>query len=171
MPILNNDDILVSGSYEGLIVNPLTAETRGAEFFNEDTVVIPSGRCVCQGAADTGLILPVDANSVPRGIAMLPVGIEKRDGYSLDAVGDFGWPVDWPMPMFVRGDILVYYDEAVTPADNVFMIHTAYTGAKVGQFRTDANTDKAIQIVHARPLESGGPGLVKTFFDFNLPNA
>ncbi|MEO1208289.1 MAG: hypothetical protein AAFX78_01985 [Cyanobacteria bacterium J06638_20] len=162
MPINQTSWDLDSDLYEGQILSS-PADTVIYTGINADSVIVPFGRMGCLGTGGESdrlpIILPVDANSKPMGIiARSPNTFEQREGYSIDANGDMGYPLKRELGYMVRGVIAVYVDEAVAVTDDVFWIHTAYTGAKKGQFRTDANTDKAVQLTGAqwrRPATAG----------------
>lgn len=169
MPPISYDDS-PGTYYEGQIVYPLEDNIIRTGI-NFDSVILPFGRLACLDETATGdgtrlpIILPDDANAIPRGILVKTDTFEKREGYSLNAEGDMGYPLNHQLAYMVKGTIAVYTDVAITPDDDVFWIHTAYTGAKVGQFRNDANTDKAVQLTGAKWLALGGPGIVPLSID------
>lgn len=164
MPIIQSDWDLDSTLMEGQILSGLNDSVIYTGI-NADSVVVPFGRLACLAASGGDgdrlpVILPADANSKPLGILVRATNFETRPGYSLDAAGDLGYPLNYEVSYMVRGVIGVYVDEAVEVTDNVFWIHTAYTGAKKGQFRTDANTDKAVQLTGAKWRRAGAAGSV-----------
>lgn len=159
MPITNYSDLLDSTSlYEGQIV--YVEETIQRTGINSDSSIIVFGRAVVQGTGDKDLLLPVDANSVLRGIAVKTDAFEKRDSYSVNADSDMGYPLDYPVTYLVRGVIAVKVQQSVTPASSVYWIHTPQTGQKKGQWRADADTNRAVQLTGARFLKSGSAGSV-----------
>ncbi|PHJ59589.1 hypothetical protein VF14_08945 [Nostoc linckia z18] len=159
MPINNCTDLLDGASlYEGQVANLESSVIRTAA--NADTDILVFGRALVKGSGDKDLILPVDANSLFMGIAYATDTIEKRSGFSINADGDFGYPLDWTISYLVRGVIGVKVVQNVNPASNVFWIHTPQTGQRKGQFRADADTNRAVQITNARFMKSGTAGSV-----------
>lgn len=160
MPINEYSDLTeLEGLYEGQIATTEPSVVRSG-INSEASAIIVFGRAVVQGTGDTDLLLPEDANSILLGIAVATDIFEKRSGYSLDGNGDMGYPVDYPVSYLIRGVIGVKVNEAVTPAADVFFVHTAFTDNAVGTFRTDAGTAQAVQIATARFLKSGAAGSV-----------
>lgn len=158
MPILDNADLSSAKLFEGQVATTEPSVIRTG--INADTAILVFGRALVKGTGDDDLILPAGAGGILLGIAMATDTIEKRTGHSVNSDGDMGYPVDYAVSYLIRGVIGVKVGQAVTPASNVFYVHTAFTGAAVGTFRADANTDKAAQITNARFLASGGIGSV-----------
>lgn len=160
MPILDNSDLTSLRLFEGQVATTEPSVIRTG--INADSVPLIFGRALVKGPGDEDLILPAGAGGLLMGIScVIDVPIfEKREQYSLNVDGDMGYPVDYAVSYLIRGVIGVKVGQNVTPASNVFYVHTAFTGAAVGTFRTDANTDKALQIANARFLASGAAGSV-----------
>ena len=136
--------------------------------FNEETIVLPFGRAVVKGTADDDLLLPVDANSILRGIAFLSDTIEKREGYSLDADGLFGYPTKHTVSFVKRGTVAVKVDSAVTQGQPAYWRHTAAGAERKGNFRADADTADAVLIAQSMFLASGQAGDIVPL-SINLP--
>lgn len=117
---------------------------------NADTVVLAAGFGCVKGTNAGEVILPSGAGTF-EGIITLPFSIEKRTGYSLDAGGRFGYPVDYEVAFANQGVWAVYVDDTVTRGDAVYLSHTASTSV-VGAFRNDANTSNAQLIDGAKFL-------------------
>lgn len=158
MPITGNADLLDGDIlYEGEIAYIQDATIRSGTNAEASTI-IPFGRAVVKGTADDDLLLPVDANSVLMGIAVRTTSIEGRDGYSIDTNGDMGYPVDYRMGYLTSGVIAVKLGGAVTPASDVYWVHTTNGASVKGTFRADADTANAVQVTAARFLDSGAAG-------------
>ena len=136
--------------------------------FNADTVVLTFGRAVVKGTGDKDLLLPVDANSLLMGIAYHTDIFEKREGFSLDADGDMGYPLDYTVSYVKRGTVAVKIDGNVTAGQSAFWRHTAAGAERKGVFRADADTADAVQIPQSKFLESGVAGDIVPL-SINLP--
>jgi len=173
MPLLNFNDLdALPNLMLGEIWNKLS-EVIALTGHNADTVIIPYGYAVSFPAAGTigfaagtPLVLPVDATTPIRGIALANNSHERRDS-AVTAGGLLGYPVrsavgnldrpNYLMSYLVRGVIGVQIDQDVTRLSPVFARHTVGgvgTGTK-GVFRTDADTARALQIVNAEYLVNG----------------
>lgn len=168
MPITNYNDILDGEDlYEGqiaLAVPPIVY----TGFNSETAALIIFGRAVVQGVGDKDLLLPADANSVFRGIAVKTDIFEKRSGFSLDSNGDMGYPIKYPVSYLTRGVIGVKVAQNVTPTSPVFWVHTTNSTSVKGMFRIDADTNRAVQLSTARFLKTGAAGSVVPLA-INLP--
>jgi hypothetical protein len=161
MPITNYSDLLDGDKlYEGQIASIETAVIRTGVNADSTNTILVFGRALVKGTGDRDLILPVDANSVLTGIAIATDTFEKRTGYSLNADNDMGYPLYQPVSYLVRGVIGVKVVQNVTPSSAVYWIHNPQTGQRKGQFRADADTNRAVQITNARFLRSGIAGSV-----------
>jgi len=145
MAITTYDDISNAGLIEGQIYSAEGATKIRTGFNTEASTIIPAGFAVCRAAASVAedstknipLILPADANSIFAGIALLPVGIEKRSGYSLDTNNRFGYPVGYEVAYLVQGTIAVPVDDTVAYGDPVFWRHATTGDELAGMFRMD----------------------------------
>lgn len=154
MAITTYDDVSNAGLIEGQIYSAEGATKIRSGFNSEASTIIPAGFAVCRAASSVAedstknipLILPADANSIFAGIALLSNAIEKRSGYSLDADGRFGYPIDYEVAYLVEGVIAVPVDDTVAYGDPVFWRHTASGDERSGMFRMDADTADAVQI-------------------------
>jgi len=124
-------------------------------------ILIPGRAVVADPSNDRGLIYPVDANSIFKGILTEPLGVEKRDGYSVTSEGLFGWPAYSEVAYMIRGVVGVKITQAMTENDPIYWIHTPATGELDGQFRKDANTNKAVLLPSARLRRRGVAGQVR----------
>lgn len=130
--------------------------------------VIAAGKGVIRGAADETLTLPSATGGYFLGVAMLSDTYEKREGYSIDADGKFGWPENYTVSYVRRGVIAVPIDSDCVQGGAVYLIHTASTGQVPGHFRKDADTDAADLVPNAvfwKTLTEAGVGLIA----LNLP--
>lgn len=149
MAITTYTDISEAGLIAGQIYSEeLTSARRTG--YNAGTVVLTAGYGCVKGTNKDELILPSGAGTF-MGILTLPLSLEKRTGYSLDANGNFGYPVDYEVTYVTQGVIAVWVDDTVAQGDPVFLNHTASTSV-IGAFRNDANTSNAQQITEAKFL-------------------
>lgn len=153
MPITTYTDIQDAGFVEGQIYSDAGSTTILSGYNGTASTIIPAGFAVCLDGAGTiegntnyPLILPADANSVFMGIAVLPKGVEKVSGTSVDADSRFGFPVDTEVQYMTNGIIAVPVDDTVAINDPVFWRHTATGDERAGMFRMDADTADAVQI-------------------------
>lgn len=175
MPLTDSKDLLDGDRlFEGQLLYPKDTDIWPAD--NEDSVILVFGRLVVWGTAEQGVILPVDANSAPAGIAMATDTIEKRLGYSLNDDGDMGYPLKHRVSLVRKGVIGVKVTQSVTRSSPVFWIHTpaANTIQRKGHFRADASptggqnsVDRAVALSNARFVRAGSAGsVVPLEFDF-----
>jgi hypothetical protein len=166
MPITDLKDLLDGDRlYEGQLLYPKDADIWAAD--NEDTQILVFGRLLVWGAAEEGVLLPVDANSIPAGIAMATDTIEKRSGYSLNADNDMGYPLKHRVSLVRRGVIGVKVVQAVTKNSSPFWIHNPQTGQRKGHFRADLDTNRAVLLPNARFIRAGAINTVVPLeFDF-----
>ena len=136
--------------------------------FNTDTVVLTFGRALVKGTGDMDLRLPVNGSSILMGIAYHTDIFEKRLGYSLDADGNMGYPIDHTVSYVKRGTVAVRIDGTVTAGQAAFWRHTAAGAERKGTFRADADTSDAVQIPQSRFLKSGVAGDIVPL-SINLP--
>jgi hypothetical protein len=161
MPITNYSDLLDGDKlYEGQVTSLESVVVRTGVNGDSTNNILIFGRALAKGSGDRDLILPVDANSILTGIAIATDTFEKRSGYSLNSDSDMGYPLYQPVSYLVRGVIGVKVVQSVTPASPVFWIHNPQTGQRKGQFRADADTNRAVQITNARFMRSGVAGSV-----------
>jgi hypothetical protein len=161
MPITSHSDILSRAAYdEGQTFNrPMDVIDVG--FTQEATTIIPFGFAVVQGTAYNQVRLPVDANSVFKGFAVLINAFEKRASETINSDDRFGYPalsagLDYALNYLSLGRIAVPCSTAMAIGASVFYVYTAdgaVTGERVGMVRNSANTLKATQITNARVIE------------------
>lgn len=127
---------------------------------SEESGIILFGSAVCQGTATNGLILPADANSVFRGVAVKTDVFEKRSGYSLDSNEDMGYPTKYELGYLLRGVIGVKVATAVAITDPVYWVHTTNGASVKGLWRNNADTANAVQVTAARWVTPASAGNV-----------
>lgn len=167
MPLTDSKDLLDGDRlFEGQLLYPKDSDIWAAD--NEDSVILVFGRLLAWGATEQGVLLPVDANSAPAGIAMATDTIEKRLGYSLNTDGDMGYPLKHRVSLVRKGVIGVRVVQAVTRSSPPFWIHNPQTGQRKGQFRADADTNRAVSMANvARFIRAAAPNTVVPLeFDF-----
>ena len=154
MPITTYTDVQDAGLIPGQIYSEeLSASIRTG--YNQDTVVLPAGFGCVKGTNQGEVILPSGAGTF-MGIIKLPFSLEKRTGYSLDASGRYGYPINYEVAYINQGVIAVFVDDTVAEGDAVYLNHTVSTSV-VGAFRNDANSSNA-QLVDGAKFLSGAVG-------------
>lgn len=167
MPISDYSDLLDGQKYyEGQLIFAEPAYIFTG--INADSVILPFGRALVKGTGDMDLILPVNGSSVLMGIAFLSDTFEKRTGYSLDADGNFGYPLKNVVSYIKRGTVAVKVDSAVVAGAPAFWRHTAAGAERKGTFRADADTSDAVQIPQSRFMASAASGSIVPL-SINLP--
>lgn len=154
MAITTYSDISAAGLIEGMIYSEPGATVCLTGFNAETSAIIPAGFAVVRAATSVAemdrtsipLELPADSGDTFAGFAVLPKGLEKRTGYSLNSDSRFGYPIDYEVAYMVKGIIAVPVDDTVAYGDPVFWRHTAAGDERVGMFRMDADTADAVQI-------------------------
>jgi hypothetical protein len=136
---------------------------------NAQGEIIPFGCGLAKGTNDDDLVLPSATGFTFMGVALATDTIEKRDGYSLTAGGEMGWPITYRMSYWRRGGVIaVPIDSDCAKGGSVYCIHTASSGQVPGHFRKDANTDQADLVpglVFWKTFAAAGIGLLRS----NLP--
>jgi len=155
-----NQPVAVNGLLADASGQPKTVNT-----FNNPAVEIPFGRMVAKiSADDNGVDLPTDAGDLLVGIALRDYTVAEGD-----ATAENAYKINSAVAVLRRGQVYVEVDEAVTPDDNVFVRHTANGGLdKLGVFRQDADTARAVAVPEAKFLTSGSAGEL-VIVDMNLP--
>ncbi len=150
----------ISGMLDDASGSPKNIVTR-----NNPLVEIPFGRAVAKIAGDD------DGIKLPDGGAVTLEGVclESRALPEGSATLDSAWPVKSAVPILRRGRVRVYVEEAVTPADDVYVRHTANGQlTQLGAFRTDNDGGNALAFAAAKYVKSAGAGEIATV-DVNLP--
>lgn len=150
----------ISGMLDDASGSPKNIVTR-----NNPAVEIPFGRAVAKIVGDDdGIKLPDGA-----GVTLEGVCLESRAVPEGSATLDSAWPVKSAVPVIRRGRVRVFVEEAVTPADSVFVRHTV-NGAlnQLGAFRKDNDGGKALAFTEAKYVKSAIAGEMATV-DVNLP--
>jgi len=155
---------LIDGAafFQGKLANASEAEliTKISSFNG----VLTFGLGLVRGASDDLATLPSATGQRFVGVARATDTIEKRAGYSIDADGKMGYPLQHVMSVAIKGVIAVPVDSDCVEGAPVYLIHTASSGQKVGHFRKDANTDKADLVpgaVFDRSLSGAGLGVIR----------
>ena len=117
---------------------------------------IPFGRGLAQGLTDSGAVLPSATGFAFQGISIARAKGRPRDNtVSPPVTGDAEYKEDDAVAVLRKGRIWVVPEDAVTPASDVYVRHTAgIAGETVGRFRTDADSAKADQVSNARWITS-----------------
>jgi hypothetical protein len=117
--------------------------------WNNPTDEVPYGRMLAKVAGDdNGAKLPTADSDVMVGVAVLE---QNR--------ADDHYPAKSAMAVLKRGQIYVEVEEDVTPDNDVFVrFADGAGGTEKGIFRTDADTDTAVQVTNARYLTSASAG-------------
>lgn len=132
---------------------------------------IPFGRGVVRSASGDDLaVLPSATGFVFEGISVNRAkGRIKDNSVSPPITGDAEYKEDESFPVLRKGRIWVIPEDAVTPASDVYLRHTANGVTFVpGRWRTDADTAKGDQITGARWLTTASAGQLAVL-EINLP--
>ena len=157
MAITDYNDLTGQGYIAGSLYSSIVGATP-ITYVNAGTVVLPAGFGAVISAAGEAT-LPSGAGTFA-GVVVIPETIEKRTGYSLDASGYFGYPVDYEAALATQDMYAVYVDDTVAAGDPVYLNHTASTSV-VGTFRNDANSSNA-QLVSGARFETAATGTDST---------
>jgi hypothetical protein len=135
--------------------------------------IIPFGRAVSYGGAESKVKLPAAATDVQtagdfgmfEGIALEDPSKECTAENTLGVAGINAaiHEIGDAIPVLKRGRCFVYTEQAVAPSDPVFVRFTASGNNVVGNFRKDLDTDKAVaagEKIHFVGVTSGA-GLVE----------
>jgi len=125
---------------------------------NEEVTSVPFGIMMAAGTdPEKQTLLPAAVTDVMLGV-LVHKHTQERTGLDAGATGD----------IMTQGHVWVVVEEAVTPADDVF-VRCVSTGAEQsGAFRTDADGTDAVQVTSARFVSStSGAGLA--ILAINLP--
>lgn len=167
MPFTDYADTIDGGLfYEGQLAKAEPGLIRSG--INADTVVLAFGLGLAKGTGDDDLIIPAATGFKFMGVSFATDTFEKREGYSIDANGKMGYPLDYRTSYVRRGIVAVPIDSDCAKGSPVYCIHTASSGQVPGHFRKDANTDKADLVPNAvfwKTLSAAGIGLIA----LNLP--
>lgn len=165
MPITNYNDLIDGEYHEGQLIYANENDVLTGYNDTASTILI-GGRGVTVGSGHSAGSLPllelVNGSSLLWAVIVAPtMTVEKRTGYSIDANGDYGWPVDYnAVPYILRGIIAVKVTTDVLVTDTPHCIHTADPGEAKGQWRANANTNKATASSRSRFLRPGSAGTV-----------
>lgn len=106
-------------------------------------------------------LIPPDANGVFAGVLIHADTYEPRT-----QLGDTGVKPGAALNVLKEGACYVYVEDAVTKGQQLFLRHTANGAGKVpGQFRSDADTAKAIEVPVVTREATTGAGLVQVDVD------
>ncbi|MNS39595.1 hypothetical protein D3C72_718820 [compost metagenome] len=142
-------------------------EGQVADLTNHDALTyaaegaIPFGRGVVEGTTPKQVKLPGAASTAAqfRGVTLHSHAVEQ------DADGVAQYRDKRATSVMTRGRVLVKVEQNVVPGDAVYLrIAANGAGTAAGQFRKDADTDKAVAITKARWTEAiaaGGVGVLE----------
>lgn len=142
--------------------------------------VIPFGRLVALDTNPGKVKLPaaatdiLDANSESRPVEGIVISTQAIQEQATNTLGVANanvpaYPIGYNFSVLRKGRVWVWAEEAVTPADQVFVRHTAAGNNKPGNFRQDADTANAALLKGARFMSTTtGAGLV--LVEINLTN-
>jgi hypothetical protein len=127
------------------------ANRKSLSLANEEATAVEYGRPVVEGTdGEKQFLLPSSAGENFMGIT-----IHQHDREDLDADGI----VEGEIAEVLRsGRIWVKVFEAIALGDDVYYQHTANAGAVPGDWRNDADTANADQLVQAQWLTAAGAG-------------
>lgn len=139
--------------------------------------VTPFGRCVIRDAADDKVKLPAaildietatGESRLVEGIVVMSQAIEDQPANTL-GVADVNvpaYPANYAFSVMRKGVVWVQSEQAVSPADPVFVRALVSGDEKPGNFRKDADGTNAAQLKGARfASTTTGAGLVKVEID------
>ncbi len=141
-------------NYRGQVVDANDAAIMSAV---AEGTILP-GDALIEGVAAGSVIVP-NATGVFRGVAVRSLDLEANSSGIIEYVDGN------EVACLRRGRIAVTVNETVVAGDPVFFIHT---GGDEGQFRQDADTANADQIVGAEFLTGATVGLLAVI---NIPSA
>jgi hypothetical protein len=128
---------------------------------NEETVAVEYGRPAVEGTDGAKqFLLPSAA-----GENFLGITLHSHDREDLDADGV---SPDEPAELLRKGRIWVKVFEAIALGDDVYYQHTANAGAVPGDWRNDADTANADQLVQAQWLTAASAGEL-ALLEINYP--
>lgn len=134
----------------------------------EASANMPFGIALAKGAADFGALLMVNGSSVVIGVAQHVHNVDP--GQVAATPAGAGVPPKYPVNVLKRGRIWVSVEQAVTPASNVFVRHTAGAGGtQKGAFRTDADTATAVQVTNGMRFLTSTTGAGLAVLEVNFP--
>lgn len=118
---------------------------------------MPAGIAVTRGTADNECRNMVDASSVVIGVTMFDHSYSQP--LTIGATGEALFPPDSVIGILRDGEIWVRVEEAVTPASDVYVRHTA-SGAntQIGAFRATTDSSTAVALTSARFKSSASAG-------------
>lgn len=120
-----------------------------------------------------GLGLQVEATgllAIPSAVTDEVAGIAVQVQKNIPrATGIALYEADEAITMLKKGRIWVYAEEAVDPTKDVFLRHTVNAALNPGDFRTDIDTDKAIDISAYATWVSVTTAAGLAQLDINLP--
>lgn len=131
----------------------------------EASAEIPFGVAVRQGTADDGALLFTATSQVPLGVVVFAHHFAKPD-----ELGDTGLKPKVVFGVLRRGRIIVFPEEAVTPASEV-RIRAVAAGAEVkGAFRATADSTDCIDITPFAKWRSSADANEPAILEIDLSN-
>lgn len=134
-------------AFAGLLVDTDAAGRSSISRANEEAAAVAYGTGVALGTDPaTQFELPAATGFVFGGVVV--------HSHAREDVAAAGPEQNEPNELLRKGRIWVVVEEAVTPADDVFLRHTINAALVPGSWRIDADTARADQITQARWLTS-----------------
>lgn len=156
MTQLNYDDMAAAVKGGLGDAGPNDIESRAANvdiFFGAGVEVLADGK----------VDIPSTVNDIFAGVAIqVQKDIPRATGIALHEADD-------AVPVLRKGRVWVYAEEAVDPTDPVFLRHTTATTELPGDFRTDIDTDKAIDVSASCSWVNATTAAGLALLDINLP--
>lgn len=158
---LNTSYAEQSAAFAGMLAD-LTEKEASPYVQGEASAEIAFGAGVVEGTAATeaggfnGAILPVDANSVFAGVLLHAHDLDPRT-----ELGTTGVKPGAAISVLKEGRVWVYTEDTIAKGATLFLRHTDNGAGKVkGQFRSDADTNKAIEVPVVAVDGRTGAGLI-----------
>lgn len=134
-------------------------------------VAMQGGLFVTMGAADGGCKLPTVATDITSALKALGItrsNVARDPNFPSGGTAGYTYQIGDSVEVVSRGQVWVLVEEAVSPADDVYVRFDTGTGSQKGAFRTSADSTTAALLAGARFLttaSANGLALV----DLNLP--
>lgn len=146
-------------AFEGMLADSGAIEVLT---YDNGATAVPFGRFLVQGTGARDCALPSATGQKVIGVAL-------HEHLEPDSSGVAQHVAYSAVPVLARGRVWVKTEQAVTPADPVYVRHTVGAGGTaVGQARKDADTSKADALARARFLTAASAGALVQV-EINLP--
>lgn len=135
-------------------------------------VVMQGGLLVVIGAHDDSCKLPTasgDITSVLKPLGVTRSNVARDPNFPSGGTAGYTYQIGDTVEIVKRGQVWVTVEEAVSPADDVYVRHTANgDNTQRGAFRTSSDSSNAALLAGARFLTTAAAGSV-ALLDLNLP--